>query len=83
MPRQQHFRDLGGRLSAKLEHVAVAEGDMVRTPAAGDVGLEGVARAVEAVAEQLHGELALGPVAVDLVAGDVDVRARDGEVAPS
>jgi hypothetical protein len=45
-------------------------------PAARDVGLERPARAVEAVAHELDRESDLRPVAVHLVAGDVDVRPR-------
>jgi len=62
-----------------FDHVAVGEGEVLRAPAPRDVGFEGAARGVEAVGEQLDGEVVLGPVAVDLVAVAVDVRARCGQ----
>jgi hypothetical protein len=63
-----------------FEDVAVGVGDVVRSPAAGDVLLEGVAGGVVAVGQQLDPEIAAGPVAVDLVAVVVDVRPRQREL---
>jgi len=69
--------ELADGLLAAFDDVAPAERDVVRTPASCDVGLEAIARAVKAVADQLDGESDLRPVAVDLVASSVDVRLRD------
>lgn len=62
-----------------FDDVAVAVGDVLGAPPAGDIRLERRARAVVAKAQQLDGEPEIGPVAVDLVAVAVDVRARYGQ----
>ena len=49
---------------------------MVRAPAPLDVGLERMARSMEAKAQQLDRDAERGQMAVDLVAAKIDIRAR-------
>jgi hypothetical protein len=73
---REQRRDLGRRPRSAFDDVAVGIGNVVRAPAASDVRLERLAGRVEAVAVELDDEAVLRPGAVDLVAVNVDVRAR-------
>lgn len=72
--------DLGGGEGAAFVDVAVAVGDVIGASASGDIGLKRVACGVVPVADEFDGDALLRPVAVDLVAVLVDVRARERKV---